>query len=327
VSITDVAVRHARNEARQLLGAGLDARVLEPSPPAVHAEPFWADDPVAVGDADGPVVVPAGLPGDRDWGGWAAEHAEHRDWVAARWLGGPRRLPPPPSSLASTRQGLHRLAAYVVAPTRHAATGRFGLRWTRGGFGTPFFDDDRQVRVDGIDLVDQRGDVARSMPITSLSAAAAFLAADIDPDTAAEHDTPPVGDPDADLGLEEAAARFLGGWFGMAFAALEVLRADPASEAASRPQLWPGHFDPAVEVGDDDHRASYGASPGDGTTDEPYLYVSAWWPERTGLDFDDPYWNAAAFPGRTLGLRSFPADSDPVLIATRFWVETRDRLR
>ena len=35
---------------------------------------------------------------------------------------------------------------------------------------------------------------------------------------------------------------------------------------------------PAIEIGDENHRGSYGASPGDDAIPEPYLYVSVWWP-------------------------------------------------
>ena len=62
-------------------------------------------------------------------------------------------FPSPPEALVSSRVALHRLAAYVIAPTRYAVTGRFGLRSTPGGFGTPEFEG-RRVRV-VVDLVDQ----------------------------------------------------------------------------------------------------------------------------------------------------------------------------
>lgn len=277
--------RDARTEAQQRVGPGLVARVFEPSPPADNA------------------------------------------WAARRWLGGNRRLPdpPPPDRLRPTREALHRLAAHVIAPARHRATGRFGLRWTLDGFGTPFFDDDRQIRVAGSLLIDQRGPRARSVPITTLRRAATFLETDIDSTVAAEHDTPGPGDPDAELGIDERASLFLGSWFGMAFAALETLRADPESQDATRPQLWPGHFDPAIEEGDDDHRASFGASPGDAAVAEPYLYVSVWWPERLELPSDAGEWNASNFVGRVLRLSDFPV-GDPVGVAVHFWRRTRDDL-
>ena len=242
---------------------------------------------------------------------------------------------------------LHRLAVYVVAPTRHAANGKFGLRWTSGGFGTPFFKHaaesggdaggvgrpvDRQIRVEGTQLIDQRGEQVRVAPITTLRAAAEFLETEVDTSTAAEHDSPEPGDLDAELAIDEQASRFLGAWYGMGFAALERLRADEASVDPSRPQLWPGHFDPAIEVGDEDHRASYGASPGDsdadgnGGIDEPYLYVSVWWPDRIGFDESDPAWNAPMFKGAVLRLSEFPDGEDVVDVAHRFWADARDRL-
>ena len=331
---TPITARNPRAEAQALVGDDYRAVVLEPSPPVVTDGPWFADDPVATAGlgSDPAPLVPSGLPGPIDWSPWAADHPDRAEVVAASWLGAGRRLPAVPEGLTATRTDLHRLAAYVVAPARHRANGKFGLRWTRGGFGTPFFPgpdgEDRQIRVEGTLLVDQRGDQVRTSPITSLAAAADFLGTDVDPDTAAEHDSPPMGDPRAPLTVDEAASRFLGDWYGMGFAALEALRADPASVDPARPQLWPGHFDPAIEVGDEDRRASYGASPGDGSIDEPYLYVSVWWPDRVGLDgeIDRGIWNAPSFTGAVLELADFPADEDPVAVTARFWREHRDLL-
>ncbi|MDH4076275.1 MAG: hypothetical protein OEW29_10095, partial [Acidimicrobiia bacterium] len=317
-----------------------------PSPPAVAEPPFFADDPVDPGAASaGPVVAPAG--GATSWSEWLAPRPDRADWAAERWLAGPRHLPAAPGTevLAATRTTLHRLAAHVIAPARHAATGRFGLRWTLGGFGTPFFVDgaegagtgtDRQIRVVGTTLVDQWGGAggeARTTPITTLADAAAFLATAISPGVAAEHDTPPVGDPYEPLAPDQAAAAFLGAWFGMGFAALEALRADAATVDPTRPQLWPGHFDPAIEAGDSDHRASYGASPGDPASGErPYLYVSVWYPDRLALGrpggtaaAGEP-WNATSFTGSILPLDRFPPGADPTAVALDFYTSTRDRL-
>lgn len=237
----------------------------------------------------------------------------------------PTVLGAPPPVLAGTRTALHRLAAYVVAPTRHAAVGRFGLRATPGGFGTPRFGEGRRVRVDGVTLIDERGSDTHVAPITSLAAAAAHLGSAIDAETAAEHDTPALGDIDADLGIDPSAAMWLADWFAMSFAALEQVRADAASVDPSIPQLWPGHFDPAIEEGDEDHRASYGASPGDDTIVEPYLYVSVWWPDRLGIA-DDPTWQTGTFVGRTLAVSAFPTGGDPVAVAADFWRSGRDAL-
>ncbi len=234
-------------------------------------------------------------------------------------------LTPPPANLVHTRIALHRLATYVIAPVRHAATGRFGLRAAPNGFGTPEFDG-RRIRVEGASLIDERKDGTRQAPITSLSAAAAFLESEIDAETAAEHDSPSVGDADADLGVDAEASLWLGQWFAMAFDALAQVRGDDASVDGSEPQLWPGHFDPAIEVGSEDHRGSYGASPGDDGIDEPYLYLSIWWPDRIGIDTDDPAWNAPSFVGSVLRVSDFPAGEDPVAVAADFWRASRDRL-
>lgn len=233
--------------------------------------------------------------------------------------------PPSPATLTSTRLALHRLATYVIAPVRYQATERFGLRSTTNGFGTPPFEG-RQIRVEGVEVIDSVDGTERRHEISSLAAAAAFLGTDIDTETAAEHDSPAVGDTDADLGIDEAASRFLGDWFAMAFAALGQVAADDSSVNASEPQLWPGHFDPAIEVGDDDHRGSYGASPGDHGIDEPYLYLSVWWPDKIGLDASDSRWNAPSFTGSLLRLSDFPADVDPVEVAASFWRSSRDAL-
>lgn len=234
-------------------------------------------------------------------------------------------FPAPPATLIDTRLALHRLATYVIAPVRHEATGRFGLRATPGGFGTPDFGG-RRIRVEGTSLIDERPDGTHIAPITSLAAAAAFLQTDIDPQTAAEHDSPALGDVNADLRIDDAASNWLGEWFNAAFQALTLVREDAASVDASEPQLWPGHFDPAIEVGDEDHRGSYGASPGDHGIAEPYLYLSIWWPDRIGVDATDPAWNAPSFTGAVLRVSDFPDGEDPVQVAARFWSGARDRL-
>jgi len=230
-----------------------------------------------------------------------------------------------PDTLESTRLALHRLAAYVIAPVRYQSTERFGLRATPGGFGTPEFDGGR-IRVEGTDIVDDRGGNSRSAAISSLAAAAEFLGSAVDPDTAGEHDSPAVGDVNADLEVDLAASLWLGSWFGAAFEALEQVRSDEASVDGSEPQLWPGHFDPAIEMGDENHRGSYGASPGDDGISEPYLYLSIWWPDRLSLDTSDEKWNAPSFTGSVMRASEFPTDADPVTVAAEFWRSARDRL-
>ena len=227
--------------------------------------------------------------------------------------------------LIDTRLALHRLAAYVIAPARYRQTERFGLRATEDGFGTPLFGD-RRIRVAGRTLIDEVDGVERTTEITTLNAAAEFLGEAIDPETAAEHDSPELGDIDEPLAIDEASSLWLGSWFNMAFDALNAVRNDDESVDPSEAQLWPGHFDPAIEAGDENHRASYGASPGDDGISEPYLYLSVWWPDRLNLNAEDPMWNAPSFTGSVLRASDFSKDTDPVAVATDFWRSARDLL-
>jgi hypothetical protein len=283
-----------------VVGDGLAARVLEPSPPAV-ADDWMADDPVAAPVPPGrPVVSP--VPGaELTWDEWLRDHPERAPWAAERWLGAHRRLARPTAAFAPTRLAAHRLAVYVISPARRRANGKIGLRWTLGGLGTPFFADDEQVRLEGGRLVRQRGDRADAGPVTTLAAAADLVLGGA-PDLAwAEgFDVPSPGDPDAPLALDPAAAGLLADWFGFAFSVLEELRADPASAEASRVQLWPEHFDAAVDAAvGPAGRATFGASPGDASVDEPYLYVL---PPDPGAVAPGELWNAESFRGAILPL-------------------------
>lgn len=235
-----------------------------------------------------------------------------------------------PAGFAAQREALHRLATYVVAPARHRATERFGLRWHPGGFATPPFPgtsgEDSQIRVNGTTLEFQQGWEVSTAAVTTLQAAADFLGGPVDAETAAEHDSPPVGDPDADLGVTADVVSFLDQWWGLGTAALEVVRADDTSVDPSEVQLWPGHFDTAIEVGDEDRRASFGASPGDHNTPEPYLYVSAWWPDRLDIASDNPFWNADGYTGALLPVSELLGVEDPLTTAVAFFRKGRDEL-
>jgi hypothetical protein len=292
--------RDARREAQGVVGDELEARVLEPSPPAVSEGPWFADDPVAGGPATGrPVVAPVAA-ADLTWDQWLVDRPEHRDWAAARWLGAYRRLRPAPPAYAETRVAMHRLVVYVVSPARQRANGKMALRFTFGGMGTPFFGADEQVRVAGTTLVRQRGDTAEAAPITSLNQAAAFVL-DGPPDTAwAEgFDVPPAGDLDEPLPLDADAVALLDDWYGFAWSVLEELRAEAASVDAGRSQLWPEHFDAAFECLPGERRVMFGASPGDVAVPEPYLYIL---PEQFDLAAPSEFWNATSFRGAILPL-------------------------
>lgn len=265
--------------------------MLEPSPPAIDSAPWYADDPVARGEvpAGRQVVSPVGT-GDLRWDALARDDPELAVWCADRWLGAYRRLPAVPGELVPTRLALHALAERVISPARRRANTKIALRYTHGGFGTPFYGDDVQVRVAGSELIVQEAGAQRHAAITTLDAAADHIGRDALPD-----DVELSGEA---LEVDPAASAFLGDWFGFAASVLEELRAEASDELApSRVQLWPEHFDLALELGAEDAgaRAAYGLSPGDEVHPEPYLYVAPWVAPEPG-----ELWQASAFNGAEL---------------------------
>ena len=117
-------------------------------------------------------------------------------------------LAPLPEAFAETRDALHRLAVYVLAPAQRLTNGEIILRATPGGFST-FEYDGHVVGVDGDQLVVD----ATHRPITTLNAAAAAVG--ITPDVAQQEqfDVPPHGDLDEPLAVDGDAARALGDWY------------------------------------------------------------------------------------------------------------------
>lgn len=308
-----------------MVGDGFAARVLEPSPPAVVDDEWFADDPVASGaTSTAPVVSP--VPGtDLTWEEWVRDRPEHAPWAAARWLGAYRRLPRPPARFGETRLALHRLAAYVVSPARRRVNTKMALRWTLGGLGTPFFGADEQVRIVGTHLVRQRDSHAHAEPVSTLTGAAAFVldgAPDITWTDAL--DVPPAGDPDEQLVVDGDAAVFLGDWYGFGASVLEELRSERASTESSRVQLWPEHFDVAFDCLPGDQRAGFGASPGDAAVDEPYLYVAPHAPDAASTS---DVWNAESFRGAILPLSKLVDAPDQRAAALALFRQCRDLLR
>ena len=223
-----VEARNARVEADRRLARQYSVRVLEPSPPAVDDGEFYADDPaVAGGDGeDGrPIVGPTVL-ANISWLALADGEPLLGPWCKARWLGPWRRLEPVADGWAETREAFRRLACYVLSPARKAVNGKIGLRSTSGGFGTPFFGADEQLRVEGASLIRQRGDKAEPVGITSLADAAAFAGVTLSEDPGVGSDLPGLGDSDATLPIDPAAAAGLGDWYGFSTLVLEQFRAE-----------------------------------------------------------------------------------------------------
>jgi hypothetical protein len=181
---------------------------------------------------------------------------------------------PLPEHFTATRDARHGIAEQRVSPPRQAVTQRIDLRATAGGFGTPVFDGDREVRVDGAELVT----IARGVETRE-----------------------PLDDVDDD------AARWLGRFFAFALDVLTELGRDlPREWAPSAPKLWPEHFDYAIEAGT--VRANLGLSPGDEEHEGPYAYVGPWEAVEPG-----PLWNATGFTGAELPIDDLDGARDAVL--------------
>jgi hypothetical protein len=279
-------------------------QILEPAPPSVEDGPWFAD-----ADPTGERIVGPYGPDALRWETLAQENPALRPWSEDRWLGPYRRLHPLPARFEQTRLALHALAEHAISPARKQANTKIGLRWTLGGFGTPFFGADVQVRVEHGELVVQDGERVRRAPIDTLGSARELLG-----DLAAPPDQERG---ETSLPVDATAATALGEYFGFTTSVLEELRYHVGIELeASRVQLWPEHFDISIELGSEaaGQRAGYGASPGDGEHDSPYLYVVPWGETPAG-----ERWQAHGFAGAQLDYDVLLAADDQRAAALEFF--------
>lgn len=237
------------------------------------------------------------------------------------------RLAPLPGGFPATRDSLHQIAFFAMAPARYRAVGRMGLQAAPGGFGTPRFEG-TVLRVEGDTLVSERVDQVASQTITTIRAAAQFFGGEYTVSwfDGEFHDPLKPIDPDDTLVVDDTAARALGQWFNFGTEVLEHLRSEgDEHDDVSTATLWPEHFDPAIEMGreSEGRRASYGASPGDGGHAEPYLYVSVW----GDVDRSDRYWNDQHFNGSSLSYSDLAEADDPVSAGVEFLLDGYRRLR
>jgi hypothetical protein len=298
-----------RAEAFERLGGAYEVRVLEPSPPAVNAPSWFADDPTARGQVGTSrrVVSPV-TTGDLLWDELLMGDDELAEWCAARWLGALKPLPPVPPRLALTRRSYQTLARRVIGPVRERANEHCGLRWTRGGFGTPFFGADAQVRVEDGVLVVQSRFRERRAPISTLVAAADLIGFELRGDECELSAAPLLIDPEA--------AAFIDDFLGFATLILEQLRADvPPDYEPSRVELWPSTFDLTVEMGVEHagRRAAFGACLGGADHVEPYLFVTPLDVRPTG-----DLWLASTFAGAELPYSELLKASDQRAAALDF---------
>jgi len=226
-------------------------------------------------------------------------------------------LPPLPADYVRTRTALHRVATHVLARKRFAATGRFGLRVTPGGFGTPLFGDaenEELVRVSGGSLVrehrDADGPHTTIVPLdgTSIAAAAGAIDLELDPAFSVGKDTPELGDGDSPLTVDPAAVAVMAEILALGAVSLDAVLARLGPDATPIiAQVWPEHFDLGLDVGVGRQRVNLGASVGDGYHEAPYVYVGPWNADRPG---DPAYWNVGF--GALLGYDALVVAADPV---------------
>ena len=192
-----------------------------------------------------------------------------------------------------TRAALHRIAAHVLGRRRWEVSGRFGLRATPGGFGTPAFGNGPEVvRLSGLSLVHETGGESEQMAIagSTLRQLASFVGADIERAFSCGEDTPAVGDTDAPVDVDGGTATVLAGWYWLGWEVLDSVLGQARGDTSATIQLWPEHFDAGTTVGlPTGEKVNLGFSPGDSFEAEPYAYVGPSGDERPG---DPDFWNA-----------------------------------
>ncbi len=221
-----------------------------------------------------------------------------------------------PRVFVTTRDSLHAVAEHVLAALRYRTERRIGLAATPGGFGTPDLGTVGTARVDGIELVVTRDGDERRTPLSTLAAAAAACGIEAQAPEVYTPVTPLV--PDAPLAVDATAAATHAAWLAFGWGRLTAIAGD-----ATRPTLWPEHFDAAVELGDEarGQRGTFGVSPGDAEHALPYLYVTHWSDVTP-----DAYWNDTAFPGASITYDELRTAPDPAERADEFFANARRRL-
>ena len=298
--------RRPTPEAFDRVGGRFDVRVLEPSPPAVN-------DAAVVRRRPGrhPSRARPGLPllspvssADLTWDDLARDEPDLADWCAARWLGAYRRLGPLPDRAVRwwrPATALHAVGrARAGARAAPAATGKIGLRYTVGGFGTPFFGRERAGARGG--CRPRRGARRSRRPHADHD--------DRRRRTVRRHRARRPGRPlpagDDGRARRRARRRSRTRRGSSATGTASRVRCSKrlrvvAGATDTRTQLWPEHFDLSIDVGDEaaGTRGTFGSSPGDAAHPEPYLYATHW-----SADVQpDPFWNDTAFRGRQPAVR------------------------
>ena len=144
--------------------------------------------------------------------------------------------------------------------------------------------------------------------ITTLAEAAGFLRVALD-EVHTVYTLVTDGDPHRTLNVDRPAATVLGEWFMFGAGVLQQVRAKAGpADTPTLSQLWPEHFDLAMEIGPEGRRANVGASPGDSRDPahpHPYLYVGPHGAKPTGAGWNEPF-------GASLSYQQISAGADPV---------------
>jgi hypothetical protein len=170
--------------------------------------------------------------------------------------------------LVATRRALHAVAEQVLAGPQYRSAGTIRLNITPGGFGQV----KGPLRVEGDELVGERGRAPLRGTITELAAAVA-VEPGVPEGLYSDHAELGPADP---IDVDPAAAAEIADWLARGDQALRALAPDV------EPVLWPEHFDLGIQLDE----VNYGISPGDAGHPRPYAYVGPW-KLRTG-----PFWNA-----------------------------------
>jgi hypothetical protein len=240
-----------------------------------------------------------------------------------------------PADWPEQRETLRCIATHLLARARYAASGRFSLEPTVGGFGTPTFITSngtfRRLRIrsgDGAYLVDEQitaaGASARHLSLcrTTIADVAEAIGVDLDAEFSAGHASPELGDPHRPLFVDPSAVTVIADWYVLGLKAIDRSVNVLTVRAPSVTRVWPEHFDLGTDIEvAPGRRCNLGASPGDESNSEPYLYVGPWGDERPG---DDGYWNAPF--GAVRGFADIVDTEAPLITATAFFHEGIHRL-
>ena len=195
---------------------------------------------------------------------------------------------------STTRAELHRVAAHVLGRRRYAVSGHFGLRASPAGISTPAYGPEPEtLRLTPACLVREVGSEARGLALAgaTLGSLAAFAGADLGDGFSAGGDTPAPGPADEPLELDAKELAGLFSWFDLGWRVLDEVMAEQSGECVTTTiQLWPEHFDvgTSLQFGAGDG-VNLGFSPGDGFSDEAYVYIGPWEAARPG---PASFWNA-----------------------------------